>query len=166
MPHGEAVDSLVEDVQQHLSPLHLHDERDRDETVQWGLAALAEKNMRHLPIMPANHDGGHPARCAAFAGQDDHVPLYFDRPVAGVYWVNDTGDKQLAIAVIGKMVIGGSLHGIVLLGPILASQRSSQAGTKVPCLARRSLGPMYITYRLCAQTSSTFVGLRQFPACP
>lgn len=171
MPYGEALDTLVEDVQQHLPPLYLHDECDRDETVQWGLAALAEENMRHLPIVPAHHNGGHPAGGAAFTGQDDHVPFYFDCPVAGLNWANGAGDKQLAVAVIGRVVFGRvviweSLHGISpsRAHPGEPTQRSGRHKGAVP---RKAIaGVLHRRYHLCVQTSSTFVGLRQFPAGP
>jgi hypothetical protein len=117
MPRGKAADSLVEDVQQNLPLLHLHDERDRYETVLWRLAAKAEKDMGHLPIVPVDQDSGHSTGCATFAGQDNHVPFYFDRPVTRVIWINEATDKQLCSAVIVIAVIGGNLHGIVLPGP-------------------------------------------------
>ena len=144
MPDGKAFDGLVEDVQHHLPALHLHDEGDGYKAVLGGLAALAEQDMRHLPVEPVDSDGGHPAGGAAFAGQDDHVPFYFDHPVTGACWANEAGDKQLGITVVLVTVIGGGhLHGIVLLRPILASQRSGQVGATVPFLERRSLGPRH-----------------------
>ena len=141
MPYGKTVDSLVEDVQLHLSPLHLHHERDGYKTVLWRLAALAEQDMGHLPIVPVDNDAGYPACGATLAGQDDHVPLDFDRPVAGMNWANEAGDKQLGITVVLVAAIsGGNLHGMVLLGLTVTSQRRGQASTMLPFPAKALAG--------------------------
>jgi hypothetical protein len=69
---------LVEDAQHNFPLMHLLNKRDWHLTVLWYLAQMAEKDMRHLLIMPIDDDRGHSTCFSTFASQDYHVPTHFD----------------------------------------------------------------------------------------
>ena len=78
--------------------------------------------QQHLPVVPVDHDGGHSAGGAPFAGEDNHVSFYFDHAVMGVSRANEARDKQFRIGVGWVAAIGsGHRHDMFLLGPTLAS---------------------------------------------